>query len=134
MVEFAKQQNAAAGFTRGGHRGTTAKKFGGEMTGEEIYEIAIDMIDKFDKRFCDMMDEDSKLPILARKYFALDDEYVCGWGRFRKTMLDGGNSEWLRRIESLDEQKNDRHCWGADYWGFLQIKMLPLIELNLIIM
>lgn len=75
------------------------------MTGEEIYEIAIDMIDKFDKRFCDMMDEDSKLPILARKYFALDDEYVCGWGRFRKTMLDGGNSEWLRRIESLDEQK-----------------------------
>ena len=28
VVEFAKQQNAAAGFTRGGHRGTTAKNLG----------------------------------------------------------------------------------------------------------
>jgi hypothetical protein len=30
VVEFAKQQNAAAGFTRGGHRGTTAKNLGGK--------------------------------------------------------------------------------------------------------
>lgn len=28
VVEFAKQQNAAAGYTRGGHRGTTAKNLG----------------------------------------------------------------------------------------------------------
>jgi len=75
------------------------------MTGAEIYEIAIDMIDKYDMRFCDMMDSDSKVAILSRKFFLPDDDYVCGWGRFRKTMIDGGNSEWLKRIESLDEQK-----------------------------
>ena len=75
------------------------------MKGEELYEIAIDLMDMHNMRFCDMMDEDSKVPILARKYFAPDDEYVCGWGRFRKNMIDSGNSEWLRRIESLDEQK-----------------------------
>jgi len=28
VVEFAKQQNLAAGFTRGGHRGATAKNLG----------------------------------------------------------------------------------------------------------
>ena len=75
------------------------------MNGEKIYETAIDMIDEHNMRFCDMMNADAKQPILARKYFLPDDEYVSGWGRFRKSMIDSGNSDWLRKIEALDEQK-----------------------------
>lgn len=75
------------------------------MTGSEIYEIAIDMVDEYNRRFCDMVDTDSRQKVLDRKYFAPDIDWICGWARFRKNMIDAGDSEWLRRIENLDEQK-----------------------------
>lgn len=75
------------------------------MTGKEIYEIAIDMVDKHNLRFCDMVDTDSREKVLERTYFSATDDYICGWARFRKNMIDAGDGEWLRRIENLDEQK-----------------------------
>lgn len=75
------------------------------MTGKELYEIAIDMVDKYNRRFCDMVDTDSRVKVLERQYFDPKDDYICGWARFRRNMIDNNDGEWLRRIESLDEQK-----------------------------
>jgi hypothetical protein len=82
--------------------------------GEQIYNLAEWMVDRYNMRFSDMLSEDHGRDFLSRDYFIADvlSKYgelglkdLDGYGAFKRKMREAGHSEWLDKIVANDSEK-----------------------------
>lgn len=76
------------------------------MDGEKIYNAAVLMTDRYQKRFQDMLTADLLESEIERQYFVKEFDWLpmMGWQEFCAKMQDAGQSEWLTKIARLDEE------------------------------
>lgn len=75
------------------------------MNGQSYYNAAIQLCDKYHKRFADMMDDDSQVGDAMRSYFVegFRELDLYGWNQFCRLMTASGQGKWLEEIQRLDE-------------------------------